>query len=87
MRDPNRIEPILDALYQLWATNPDWRLTQLVVNAARTGVPCSELYSLEDDVFLERLTALTHRYANPDAPVITPHLSADGSQPRRGGGR
>ena len=37
MRDPNRIEPMLKAIKELWNLVPDWRLGQLVVNLARAS--------------------------------------------------
>jgi uncharacterized protein YihD (DUF1040 family) len=33
MRDPDRIDPMLDLLAQVWKQNPDWRLGQVIVNA------------------------------------------------------
>lgn len=39
MRDPNRIDRILEQVRQFWIKNPDWRLGQIVVNAAREDTP------------------------------------------------
>ncbi len=55
MRDPARISRVLRLLEELWKRQPDLRLTQLVVNAADTGVPCPELYQLEDDALEKNL--------------------------------
>ena len=55
MRDPARIEPMLDAIRKLWQMFPDWRLCQLVVNVACIGDP----FYMEDDEFLKRLVELT----------------------------
>jgi hypothetical protein len=38
-RDPDRIDVVVDALREAWKANPDMRLTQLVSNAVRYGVP------------------------------------------------
>lgn len=48
MRDPNRIEPMLDLLRKVWMQHPDMRLGQIIVNAARQDEPCPQIYSVED---------------------------------------
>ena len=50
MRDPNRIEPILETIRKIWLEHPDYRLMQLLGNVYR-GDP----YYIEDDVLMERL--------------------------------
>lgn len=35
MRDPNRIEPFLDKLQELWQRYPDYRFGQLIMNLVR----------------------------------------------------
>ena len=35
MRDPNRIDGILEELKELWKKVPDWRLSQLFCNVQR----------------------------------------------------
>jgi hypothetical protein len=37
MRDPGRIKPILGTIERLWQQNPDWRLGQLITNAANSA--------------------------------------------------
>jgi len=37
MRDPKRIEPILELLKEAWNLVPDWRLGQLVSNLLGNG--------------------------------------------------
>lgn len=37
MRDPNRINIVLDKVAKLWKLVPDWRLGQLIDNAALMG--------------------------------------------------
>ncbi len=55
MRDPARIEQILDLLREVWARSPDLRLGQLIVNAVRPAEPCPEVFSIEDTVLARRL--------------------------------
>lgn len=52
MRDPNRIECIIDLLKQMWEEAPDWRLGQLLINLTYKD---EDLYYLEDDKLEERL--------------------------------
>lgn len=59
MRDPARIDPMLDKIREIWYTNPDLRLTQLLGNTFNVG---SDGYYMEDDVLLERLDKV---YVNP----------------------
>ena len=37
MRDPNRIDPFLEKLGELWKTVPNWRFGQLIMNLCRDG--------------------------------------------------
>ena len=46
MRDINRIEPLLNEIRKLWYMVPDWRLGQLISNAARSA-------GYEDCFFIE----------------------------------
>lgn len=50
MRDPNRIDPMLELLAQVWKQNPDWRLGQLIENCA----PANPYY-VEDDTLADEL--------------------------------
>lgn len=66
MRDPARIDRVLAALRAEWLTQPDTRLTQLLVNA--TGVSngsanlaFSRLYNTEDEDVLRGLKAMAAR--------------------------
>jgi uncharacterized protein YihD (DUF1040 family) len=59
MRDPARIERILELLSEVWSKVPDWRLTQLVINASDTKHNCGPVFHLEDDQFEEKLKALS----------------------------
>lgn len=55
MRDPNRIETILEALQLTWQQEPDLRLGQLLINITKPQSPCPELFYLEDDELLQYL--------------------------------
>jgi hypothetical protein len=57
MREPERIEPMLALLRRVWYQNPDWRLGQLIDNAAFG----STTFYIEDDVMKERLEELAKR--------------------------
>ena len=52
MRDPKRIDPILDAIRELWIQTPDLRLLQLLVNVIPRKNPCPEVFYFEDDRLL-----------------------------------
>ena len=54
-RDPARIPEVLEMLRQVWTSNPDLRLSQLIVNVAQLEEPCPSLYYKEDDVILDGL--------------------------------
>lgn len=51
MRDPKRIEEILNKIEKLWKKHPDTRFGQLISNI----VLDEELYYLEDDRFLKKM--------------------------------
>lgn len=48
MRDPNRIDRILEKLCAIWKTQPDMRLGQLLVNVLRPSQPCPQVFYAED---------------------------------------
>ena len=48
MRDPNRINRVLNTIRRVWHLLPDWRLGQLVCNLAREGGMWDSFY-MEDD--------------------------------------
>ena len=54
MRDPKRIEPILEKLKTIWTKWPDFRLTQLIHTLAAES-PDKDPYFLEDDSFEHNL--------------------------------
>jgi hypothetical protein len=59
MRDPKRIARIAQLLGEVWEKVPDWRLTQLVINASDTKHNCGPVFYLEDDEFEQRLKKLS----------------------------
>ena len=50
MRDPKRIDRVLNKLKQYWEKNPDLRLGQILINANKNGKYISAFY-MEDDEF------------------------------------
>lgn len=49
MRDPARIDEVLELLRAVWTLQPDLRLGQLVYNAARIRDPeLNDVFSIED---------------------------------------
>ncbi len=63
MRDPARIDQILEILRTVWTQHPDMRLGQLVVNAVRPSTPCPEVFSIEDTVLARKLESLAKHSA------------------------
>lgn len=57
MRDPDRIDEVLDALRQHWKQNPDLRLAQIIGNAGRVKYGPTPNYVMEDDEVLAYLRA------------------------------
>ena len=55
MRDPARIEQIIEKIWILWQAHPDLRLGQLLVNLIRPSEPCPQVFSFEDTELLNRL--------------------------------
>jgi uncharacterized protein YihD (DUF1040 family) len=50
MREPERIDKMVELLRALWKKYPDWRLGQLVLNAHSAVAASGEVYFAEDDV-------------------------------------
>jgi uncharacterized protein YihD (DUF1040 family) len=49
MRDPDRIDEVLELLREVWTLEPDLRLGQLIFNAARIRDPeLDDVFSIED---------------------------------------
>lgn len=60
-RKPERIEPFLDALKEIWLCCPDLRFGQLVVNVLRPLETMPSLFYLEDDAALEKVEAIRNK--------------------------
>ena len=54
MRDPKRIDGLLDAIREIWTRFPDVRLGQIIVNATQPKNPCPEVFNIEDSKLLKR---------------------------------
>jgi hypothetical protein len=49
VRNPNRIDPMLETIGFVWKKFPDFRLGQLIVNAVRTQLnEGADLFNVED---------------------------------------
>lgn len=59
MRDPKRIESVLNQLREVWEKVPDWRLGQIIVNAAEGR----DVFSIEDTDLQHRLARLSEKLA------------------------
>lgn len=59
MRDPKRIDKILNRLKKVWRNNPDLRLGQLILNtfSIHNGVD-SMVYRMEDEEFIKKIEDL-----------------------------
>ena len=51
MRDPKRIDYIIELIKQIWKKNPDLRLCQLIGNCFEPG----DNYNVEDDILISML--------------------------------
>lgn len=63
MRDPQRIDRIVEKLGEAWKKVPDWRLGQLVSNLQGAGP--QDVFHLDD----ERTEALLDRFNGPQEVV------------------
>lgn len=53
MRDPKRIDKILEVIKLAWSECPDQRLTQLIVNAL--GMADQVIFYIEDEVLMKKV--------------------------------
>ena len=56
MRPVERIPEVLSSLKKVWEKYPDMRLGQLLMNIARLAGPEQNLFYIEDDELLKRLS-------------------------------
>jgi uncharacterized protein YihD (DUF1040 family) len=61
MRDPKRINRMLELIRGIWCQCPDTRLTQLIMNALRMN---EDPYYVEDDILEEKLKELQEKFFN-----------------------
>ena len=52
MRDPNRIDSVIETVKEEWKKEPDWRLGQLIVNISRAA-GYGDPFFMEDDVLMK----------------------------------
>ena len=64
MRDPERIDDVLDIIRTYWKKHPDLRLTQIIGNAL--GEMSGEHYNLEDGELLDLLGAYAEHQVDCD---------------------
>lgn len=58
MRDPKRIDGFLAALGDYWKAHPDWRLGQLLENAADAAQ--QDVYYIEEEEILQGLQKMEY---------------------------
>lgn len=59
MRNPERIDKILEIIGKIWKQKPDLRLCQIICNAINDG-----LFYIEDDIFVQKLIDDLHVMIN-----------------------
>lgn len=67
MRDPKRIDSILNQLREVWEKVPDWRLGQLIVNAVEPKEPNPEIFAVEDSRLQHLLARLSEQLSKRSA--------------------
>ena len=56
MRDPNRIDPIIDTVKEIWKKYPDMRFGQLICNIfSSPNFNKIDIWFCEDNIMLENL--------------------------------
>ena len=68
MRDSHRIKPYCDTLASIWSMVPDWRFSQLMVNALNSWVDeyGTDPFYAEDEEFLNFMSEYINK-ENKDA--------------------
>ncbi len=61
MRDPDRINTVLERIRYIWLQDPDLRLGQLLMAAVGPKDPCSELFYIEEKDLMKRLEEYSRR--------------------------
>ena len=57
MRDPGRIDEIIELVKQLWTSYPDWRFGQLICTVS-TKLGYEDPFFVEDDLFKKKIEEL-----------------------------
>lgn len=60
MRDPKRIELVLNKLNEFWQYVPDWRFGQLVCNLQKMRE--NDLFYMEDEELIHFLDGLINKF-------------------------
>jgi hypothetical protein len=55
LRDPSRIEVLLELLRQYWKQNPDLRIGQIITNLSSSKRMSIDPYYIEDDMIINSL--------------------------------
>jgi hypothetical protein len=55
VRSPQHIDAVLEKLREIWTSNPQLRLGQLVVIATKPKNSCTEVFYVEDEQLLKGL--------------------------------
>ena len=58
MRDPKRIDEILEVIRLVWTESPDLRLGQIIVGSVAPKQPCPEVFYIEDSELVIGLETL-----------------------------
>ena len=59
MRDPRRIDRILELIKKVWTRSPDLRLTQIIMNALQANY---DPYYVEDNILEEKLREMYQKH-------------------------
>jgi len=71
MRDPSRIDELVELLRRAWRRVPDQRLGQLLVNVARPTRPAPEIFHLEDTQLRRALLRFESEASEPPQQPLT----------------
>lgn len=70
MRDPARIDVLLNAIREYWKSNPDLRLSQIIVNLVPMQNPCPDIFYYEDTELLKSLQERIQAIRVEDKAII-----------------
>lgn len=55
VRDPNRIDELLERLKTVWKKQPDLRLGQIIINAGRFTLGLDDVFYVEDEQLVKAI--------------------------------